>query len=220
MNSSTDFCPCLTTTQRIAIESRASNDHQIPYHQGGIREIHRCKGEVTLNMELNLSRTQNNPGSGFSSSSDDDYEGIDYAYGGEVTLNLQKGDITSLQKTDATVNFVYEDNINGTMGILDKAGGEIKQQYEARRFQDQSLHDGSDVTMTAAGNLPHKAIFHVEVFQNSGQFENAIYKTLRLADKEGLRSIAFPALQDTTHVDSYFKVYMNLKGEHAQCVFT
>ncbi len=88
---------------------------------------------------------------------------IGYAYGGKVTLNLQKGDITSLQKTEAIVNFVYEDNINGTMGILDKAGDEIKQQYETRRFQDQRC----DVTMTAAGNLPYKAIFHVEVFQNS-----------------------------------------------------
>ena len=132
---------------------------------------------------------------------------LHYAYGFKVALNLQKSDITNLQKADAIVNFVYEDNIHGTMGILDKAGDKIKQQYETRRFRYQCLPVRSEVTMTAAGNLPYKAIFHVEVCQNSAKFRNAIDKVLRLADKEGMRSIAFPALQDATYVDSYFDVF-------------
>ncbi len=166
--------------------------------------------EVTDNIGSNCYKTQRELEEALKSSLC-----IGYVFGDKVTLTLGKGDQTSFQDTDTIVNFVYEDNVFGTMGILDKAGDEIKQQYETRCFQDQT----SDVIMTAAGNLPYKAIFHVEVVQNSAKFENAIYNTLRLADKQGLRSIAFPALEDTTHINSYLKVFYEFESRaHPACL--
>ena len=132
---------------------------------------------------------------------------LDFAIGIKVNLHLIKGDIADLTNTDSIVNFVYEGDIYGRMGIMQAAGDAVKQEYDKYHLQEDLPHVRYGVVKTTAGNLPYKAIFHIHVFEQSAKFENAIYKALQLADRSGMRSIAFPALATQKHVNSYLEIF-------------
>ena len=134
-------------------------------------------------------------------------DAVPNARGNKVQLNLTRGDITKLRNTDSIANFVYEAEIYGRMGIMQAAGDAVKQEYDKHRLQNDLPHVRYGAVMTTAGNLPYKAIYHVQVFEQSAKFENAIYKALQLADRSGMRSIAFPALATQKHVNSYLEIF-------------
>ena len=134
-------------------------------------------------------------------------------YGEKVRLSLTKGNLIDLKNTDSIVQFVYKDSsIDGRMGIMQAAGDAVRQEYDAKHRQDLP-YVRYGVVMTTAGNLPYKAIFHVDVFEEPPKFENAINKALQLADKSGMRSIAFPALASPKHVDSYLQIFYEFERQ-------
>ena len=132
---------------------------------------------------------------------------LDFATGIKVNLHLIKGDIIDLTNTDSIVNFVYDEDIYGRMGIMQAAGDAVKEEYNKQRLQEDLPHVHYGVVKTTAGNLPYFAIFHIQVFEQLAKFENTIYKALQLADRSGMRSIAFPALASREHVNSYLKIF-------------
>ena len=132
---------------------------------------------------------------------------MNFATGIKVNLHLIKADIADLTNTDSIVNFVYEGDIYGRMGIMQAAGDAVKQENDKNRLQEDLPHVRYGVVKTTAGNLPYKAIFHIQVFEQKAKFENGIYKALQLADKSGMRSIAFPALAIREHVNSYLEIF-------------
>ena len=104
------------------------------------------------------------------------------------------------------------------MGIIQAAGDAVKQEYETNLLHNvnhvqRDHHMRYGVVLTTAGNLPYKAIFHVKVFEQSAKFENAIYKALQLADRKGMRSIAFPALGSKTLADSCLQVLYEFEAQ-------
>ena len=133
-------------------------------------------------------------------------DGLDSAYGNNLHLILIKGDIFHLRNTDSIVNFVYDEDIYGKMGIMQAAGDAVKEEYNRTRLQKDHSHVRDGVVKTTAGNLPYKAIFHVRVFEQSAKFKHAIYRMFQLADRLGIRSIAFPALASRKHVDNYLEI--------------
>ena len=132
---------------------------------------------------------------------------LDFANGIKVNLHLITGDIIDLANTDSIVNFVYDEDIYGRMGIMQAAGDAVKQEYNKNRLQEDLPHVRYGVIKTTAGNLSYRAIFHIHVFEQPAKFENAIYKALQLADRSGMRSIAFPALANPKYVDSYLEIF-------------
>ena len=107
----------------------------------------------------------------------------------EVTSNTPV--INNFNPTEGVINFVYKENIYNNDGILEAAGDAVKQEYEVLK-NERDVKKG--VVITSAGNLPSKAIFHVTVFPHPAKFKTALHTALRLADRQGLRSIAVPAL--------------------------
>ncbi len=47
---------------------------------------------------------------------------------------------------------------------------------------------------TSAGRLPSRNVLHVVTPHSGAQLKSVVLKALQLADSDGLRSIAFPAL--------------------------
>ena len=133
------------------------------------------------------------------------------AYGSDVRLNLRKGNITTLDNTDSIVNFVYDNDVYGRMGILEAAGDVVIHEYDTKRHQPDIPYVAYGVVMTDPGGLSrYKAIFNVKVFAEMAKFKSAIHRTLRLAEIKGMRSIAFPALDCSmykTYADAYLEMF-------------
>jgi len=111
-------------------------------------------------------------------------------------LELVEGDITEMD-TDAIVNAAnsYLKHGGGVAGAIVRKGGRI--------IQEESDKIGycpvGQAVITTAGSLKAKYVIHT-VGPRMGEgnedekLKNATLNSLRLADREGLKSIAFPAV--------------------------
>jgi O-acetyl-ADP-ribose deacetylase (regulator of RNase III) len=134
---------------------------------------------------------------------------------------VQHGDITTLA-VDAIVNAANSTLLGGggVDGAIHRAGGPgiLEACREIRRSDYPQGVPPGEAVMTAAGNLPARFVVHT-VGPIWGQnppeadFLASCYrKSLALADSEGVRSIAFPAISTG--------VYGYPKPEAAQVVST
>ena len=145
------------------------------------------------------------------------------SFGKRVRLEIKAGNITEPHNdTDSIVNFVYADNIYGRCGIVEAAGDEVKKEYDAKRCGESDMQ-GAMVWTTKAGSLPYKAIFHVEVPNELPKFDVNVHAALKLAETQGMRSIAFPAMQCTPenkqYIDRYLQVFYEFEKEvHPVCL--
>ena len=112
------------------------------------------------------------------------------------TLELVEGDITE-QETDAIVNAANSSLILGAGvagAIRNKGGSAIQQECD----QIGGCPVGG-ATITTGGNLKAKHVIHavgprMGEGDEDGKLKNAILSSLQVADDNGLKSIAFPAI--------------------------
>ena len=125
----------------------------------------------------------------------------------EITINktklvLKKGDITE-EKVDAIVNAANSTLMGGggvDGAIHSKGGKDILE--ECKKIRKTVYPDGlptGEAVITTAGNLPFKFVIHTvgPIYGEGREREkliNAVINCLRLADRLGLKSIAFPAI--------------------------
>ena len=113
-----------------------------------------------------------------------------------ITIELTQGDITDLA-TEAIVNAANSSLIlgMGVAGAIDDKGGPTIQQE-----CDRIGHcDVGDATITGAGNLKAKKVIHavgprMGEGNERGKLAGATRASLALAERNGLTSIAFPAI--------------------------
>jgi O-acetyl-ADP-ribose deacetylase (regulator of RNase III) len=115
----------------------------------------------------------------------------------DTLLDLVEGDITEMD-VEAIVNPTNPDLKMGGGGvsktILKKGGKSI--QEECKRIGGAQV---GTAVMTGAGNLPHKQVIHA-VGPKKGEGDedrklaSAVRSSLALADRNGLKSIAIPAI--------------------------
>ena len=116
--------------------------------------------------------------------------------GGAATLELIRGDITALD-TDAIVNAANTSLIlgGGVAGAIRAKGGPA---IQAECDRIGGTFAGGAV-ITTAGNLPARHVIHAAgprwgEGDEENKLRNAILNSLKLADANGLASIAFPAI--------------------------
>ncbi len=113
-----------------------------------------------------------------------------------MNIEIQLGDIT-IADCEALVNAANNHFWmgGGVAGALKKAGGQ--------EIEDEAMRKGpveaGQVVVTGAGRLKARYIIHAAVMgQNlqtdAGKIRQATYNSLRHADEQGIRSIAFPPL--------------------------
>lgn len=115
---------------------------------------------------------------------------------GNCALELVEGDITEMQ-TDAIVNAANAQLIlgGGVAGTIRKKGGP-KIQEECNKIGETFV---GGAVITAGGNLKAKYVIHAvgprmgEGNENE-KLKNATLNSLKLADKNNLKSISFPAI--------------------------
>jgi O-acetyl-ADP-ribose deacetylase (regulator of RNase III) len=125
---------------------------------------------------------------------------LDLGDGGQIFF--EAGDITE-QATDAIVNAANSGLMGGggVDGAIHRAGGPaILDECRKIVARDGHLPPGEAV-QTTGGNLPAAFVIHTvgPVWRDgmegeSGILANAYRNSLRLADRMGLRSVAFPAI--------------------------
>jgi len=115
---------------------------------------------------------------------------------GKSVLQLVQGDITELD-TDAIVNAANAQLVlgGGVAGAIRKKGGPAIQQ-ECNKIGGTFV---GNAVITTAGNLKAKHVIHA-VGPRAGEgdedekLKNATLNSLKLADQNNLKSIAFPAI--------------------------
>jgi O-acetyl-ADP-ribose deacetylase (regulator of RNase III) len=115
---------------------------------------------------------------------------------GNGVLHLLLGDITEMQ-VDAVVNAANKNLIlgGGVAGAIARKGGKIIQE-ECNRIGGTFV---GGAVITSAGNLPAKKVIHA-VGPRMGEgdedkkLKNAAFNSLKLAEENKLKSIAFPAV--------------------------
>lgn len=115
----------------------------------------------------------------------------------KTALILLRGDITD-QETDAIVNAANEHLIlgGGVAGTIRRKGGE--QIQRECNMKIGGIHVGEAV-ITSGGRLKARYVIHA-VGPRMGEanedqkLKNSTLNSLRLADSEGLKSLAFPAI--------------------------
>jgi len=112
------------------------------------------------------------------------------------TLELVEGDITE-QETDAIVNAANSSLIlgAGVAGAIRNQGGPAIQQ-ECDQIGGCPV---GGAAITTGGNLKAKHVIHavgprMGEGNEDGKLKNAIFSSLKVADDNGLKSIAFPAI--------------------------
>ena len=113
-----------------------------------------------------------------------------------ISIELTKGDITALQ-VDAIVNAANSDLIlgSGVAGAIARRGGPSIQAE-----CDRIAHcDVGSAVMTGGGNLPAAHVIHavgprMGEGNEPGKLAGATRTSLLIAEREGLSSIAFPAI--------------------------
>jgi len=118
-------------------------------------------------------------------------------------LELVEGDITEMQ-TDAIVNAANNRLIlgGGVAGAIKRKGGPTIQQECNKIVREDSIGGGTFVggaVITGAGNLKAKYVIHA-VGPRMGEgnedekLKDATLKSLKVAEKNNLKSISFPAI--------------------------
>jgi len=113
-----------------------------------------------------------------------------------VTIEIKKGDITKL-KVDAIVNAANNELWmgGGVAGAIKMEGG--------RQIEEEAVKKGpipvGQAIVTGGGLLPARYVIHAAVMGTDFQTDSekirlATLHSLRRADEEGLRTVAFPAL--------------------------
>ncbi|MBN1191878.1 MAG: O-acetyl-ADP-ribose deacetylase [Dehalococcoidales bacterium] len=120
----------------------------------------------------------------------------------QAVLSLVQGDITR-QKTDAIVNAANSGLMGGggVDGAIHRAGGPaILEECKGIVARQGRLPAGKAV-ITTGGKLPAKHVIHTvgPVWRGGGNreagtLESAYRESLQLADKNGLKSVAFPSV--------------------------
>ncbi len=117
---------------------------------------------------------------------------------GQATLNVEYKDITKIQ-ADVLVSSddIYLSMGGGVSASLLKAGGKVIREEAQRRTPKQL----GQVAITTAGNLSAEYLFHAIVLDyenpeltNADLIQKVTRRCLDLAEAQGVRSIAFPAL--------------------------
>lgn len=116
---------------------------------------------------------------------------------GEVEVELVEGDITE-QEVDAIVNAANNELWmgGGVAGAIKRKGGE---EIEREAVSKGPIEVGSAIE-TGAGRLPAKYVIHAAVMSgrdlktDAEKIRRATRSALELAEKLGVRSVAFPAL--------------------------
>ncbi|XP_072048472.1 uncharacterized protein [Amphiura filiformis] len=137
------------------------------------------------------------------------------AFGRHVRIQIQQGDITNAD-TESLVRFIYP-GADDLDGLLDSAGDTVRKEYAQEKAKG-GLYVNRGVVCTSAGNIgQNKRLFHVEVRLNEGtaKFRTALHTTLRSADRQDLRSIAFPGL--ALCCDEFLNAYMGVVYEFEEC---
>lgn len=121
---------------------------------------------------------------------------------GKTVLSLVQGDITQ-QVVDAIVNAANTSLLGGggVDGAIHRGGGpEILEECKAIRAAQGGCPTGQAV-ITTAGRLPASRVIHTvgPVWQGGGRGEagllrSAYRRSLELAAREGLRTVAFPSI--------------------------
>ena len=118
------------------------------------------------------------------------------AYGKRVRIHLKDTHDIKKELTDGLFNFIYpedREDLKDADGILEAAGEDVKQEYKMKK-ENGDFRRG--VLVTAAGNLPQKKIFHIELSRNESKAKDVISAALRMADREEMKSVAIPPLKD------------------------
>ena len=122
---------------------------------------------------------------------------------GEATLELAQDDITAL-KVDAIVNAANKYLAHGggvALAIVRKGGMSIQAESTTLIAKRGPLQTGEAV-ITSGGKLPAKFVIHTagpiwgdqDEVESDKLLRQAVRSCLALADKQGLKSIAFPAI--------------------------
>ena len=134
----------------------------------------------------------------------------------QPTQNISLSQSGASNKKAGDLSTVKESPVTG-VNILEAAGSRVMQEYFARckEVDNKYTITKHGVVMTSSGYLSqYKKIFHILMSQDSpAKFRNAVHMALCLADKEGMRSIAFPALNSPAMVNSYLRVFYNFERE-------
>ncbi|MCX2739929.1 O-acetyl-ADP-ribose deacetylase [Pontibacter anaerobius] len=119
---------------------------------------------------------------------------------GKTTIEVQQGDITKVQ-VDAVVNAANSSLLGGggVDGAIHRAGGPaILEECKLIRARQGGCPTGEAV-ITTGGNLPARYVIHTvgPVWSGGGKGEpellaNCYRNSLRLAEENGVKSIAFP----------------------------
>ncbi len=114
----------------------------------------------------------------------------------DVTLELVQGDITDLE-TDAIVNAANSELLlgAGVAGAIRRKGGPSIQQ----ECYSIGTCEVGDAVITGGGNLKARHVIHavgprMGEGSEAGKLANATRASLALAEQNGLRSLAFPAI--------------------------
>lgn len=122
----------------------------------------------------------------------------EHVFGDRCRLNLEQGDITRVE-VDAIVNAANSGlrGGGGVDGAIHRAGGPQIME-ECRRIGGCPT---GEARMTTGGRLPARFVIHAvgPVWSGGGRGEPALLASayrysLRLAEEQGLRSIAFPSI--------------------------
>ncbi len=115
-------------------------------------------------------------------------------------IRLVKGDITELE-ADAIVNAANKwlKHGGGVAAAIVRKGGDIIQKESNKIIAEYGPLEVGDAVATTAGKLKAKAVIHtVGPMYGEGEERLKLWKatqsSLRLADKKGFKSIAFPAI--------------------------
>lgn len=142
---------------------------------------------------------------------------------GERQITAIVGDITTVE-TEAIVNAANNELWmgSGVAGAIKRAGGE---EIEREAVEKGPIRVGEAVA-TDAGRLPHKQVIHAAAMGfHDGQMigasdesvKEATESALRIADGNGITSIAFPALGTGVggmNIDECAEVMVQAAAEH------
>ncbi|XP_077988571.1 protein mono-ADP-ribosyltransferase PARP14-like [Glandiceps talaboti] len=115
--------------------------------------------------------------------------------GGVITLEVQQGDITQ-ETTDVIVNCTSQNIGSGggvTKALFAAGGSQLKQ-----ACQQYTAQPAGSVVKTVGGSLQCQNVYHV-VNPPSQNLQDSVLKCLKMAEKTGMQSIAFPAIGTGSH---------------------
>lgn len=124
----------------------------------------------------------------------------EHIYPSNQRLQLVQGDIT-VERVDAIVNAAnaHLQHGGGVAGVIARKGGPTIQLESNRWVQQHGPVTHAEPAFTSGGNLPCRYVLHaVGPVWGEGEEDQKLFQavsgSLKLADRLGLSSIAFPAI--------------------------